>query len=166
MLLNPSLCFPPIDGWDKFSHPYAKKEFGKWELILPPKYDKSPAVDHNTKLKVENKTSSYLFSRPQKVSLCHGGARTCHCDAPGRFPAMCDEPSEKLACCCQQHAALTAWVGRVIVRTQSAQWRLDTPEEPSWWILYQLLSTADIPQDIVQSPARGVNGWLVFSSGK
>lgn len=103
--------FSPIDGWDKFSQPYTKKEFGKWELLLPPKSDKSPAVDHNTKLKVENKTSSYLFSRPQKVSLCHGGARTCHCDAPGRFPAMCDEPSEKLACCCQQHAALTAWVG-------------------------------------------------------
>uniref|UniRef100_A0A4W6C8Q5 1,4-alpha-glucan branching enzyme n=1 Tax=Lates calcarifer TaxID=8187 RepID=A0A4W6C8Q5_LATCA len=41
-----------FNGWDKFSHPYTKKEFGKWELILPPKHDKSPAVDHNTKLKV------------------------------------------------------------------------------------------------------------------
>uniref|UniRef100_A0A3Q3VVG0 1,4-alpha-glucan branching enzyme n=1 Tax=Mola mola TaxID=94237 RepID=A0A3Q3VVG0_MOLML len=41
-----------FNGWDKFSHPYTKKEFGKWELILQPKYDRSPAVDHNTKLKV------------------------------------------------------------------------------------------------------------------
>uniref|UniRef100_A0A8C9ZWZ1 1,4-alpha-glucan branching enzyme n=1 Tax=Sander lucioperca TaxID=283035 RepID=A0A8C9ZWZ1_SANLU len=41
-----------FNGWDKFSHPYTKKPFGKWELILPPKHDKSPAVDHNTKLKV------------------------------------------------------------------------------------------------------------------
>ncbi|MEQ2224172.1 1,4-alpha-glucan branching enzyme [Ilyodon furcidens] len=40
------------DGWDKFSHPYSKKEFGKWELVLPPKPDNSPAVDHNTRLKV------------------------------------------------------------------------------------------------------------------
>uniref|UniRef100_A0A665UYN9 1,4-alpha-glucan branching enzyme n=1 Tax=Echeneis naucrates TaxID=173247 RepID=A0A665UYN9_ECHNA len=40
-----------FNDWDKFSHPYTKKEFGKWELILPPKQDKSPAVNHNTKLK-------------------------------------------------------------------------------------------------------------------
>ncbi|KAI9547974.1 hypothetical protein NQZ68_012991 [Dissostichus eleginoides] len=37
----------------KFTHPYTKQEFGKWELILPPKHDNSPAVDHNSKLKVE-----------------------------------------------------------------------------------------------------------------
>uniref|UniRef100_A0A3P9IGV1 1,4-alpha-glucan branching enzyme n=1 Tax=Oryzias latipes TaxID=8090 RepID=A0A3P9IGV1_ORYLA len=41
-----------FNDWNKFSHPYAKKEFGKWELILPPKHDGSPAVDHNSKLKV------------------------------------------------------------------------------------------------------------------
>lgn len=55
----------PIDNWNKFSHPYTKKDFGKWELILLPRHDKSPAVDHNTKLKVDNRTSSYLFSRPR-----------------------------------------------------------------------------------------------------
>lgn len=59
------LSVSPIDGWDKFSHRYTKKEFGKWELILPPKHDNSPAVDHNSKLKVENKTSSCLFSHFQ-----------------------------------------------------------------------------------------------------
>uniref|UniRef100_A0A673YM44 1,4-alpha-glucan-branching enzyme-like n=1 Tax=Salmo trutta TaxID=8032 RepID=A0A673YM44_SALTR len=41
-----------FNGWDNFSHPYKKKEFGKWELCLPPKHDKSPAIEHNTKLKV------------------------------------------------------------------------------------------------------------------
>uniref|UniRef100_A0A3B4BVQ2 1,4-alpha-glucan branching enzyme n=1 Tax=Pygocentrus nattereri TaxID=42514 RepID=A0A3B4BVQ2_PYGNA len=41
-----------FNGWDKFSHPYKKKEFGKWELHIPPKEDKSPAVAHNSKLKV------------------------------------------------------------------------------------------------------------------
>lgn len=63
-LINPQcfdfLClicyfFPPliqIDGWDKFSHPYKKMDFGKWELHIPPKEDKTPAVAHNSKLKV------------------------------------------------------------------------------------------------------------------
>ncbi|KAK6296354.1 hypothetical protein J4Q44_G00324960 [Coregonus suidteri] len=41
-----------FNGWDNFSHPYQRKEFGKWELCLPPKHDKTPAIDHNTKLKV------------------------------------------------------------------------------------------------------------------
>uniref|UniRef100_A0A3B5LH52 1,4-alpha-glucan branching enzyme n=1 Tax=Xiphophorus couchianus TaxID=32473 RepID=A0A3B5LH52_9TELE len=41
-----------FNGWDKFSCPYSKKEFGKWELTIPPKPDNSPAVDHHTKLKV------------------------------------------------------------------------------------------------------------------
>ncbi|XP_032401297.1 1,4-alpha-glucan-branching enzyme [Xiphophorus hellerii] len=41
-----------FNGWDKFSYPYSKKEFGKWELTIPPKPDNSPAVDHHTKLKV------------------------------------------------------------------------------------------------------------------
>ncbi|XP_046873763.1 1,4-alpha-glucan-branching enzyme-like isoform X2 [Hypomesus transpacificus] len=41
-----------FNGWNNFSHPYIKKDFGKWELILPSKKDKSPAVDHNSKLKV------------------------------------------------------------------------------------------------------------------
>ncbi|XP_033952864.1 1,4-alpha-glucan-branching enzyme [Pseudochaenichthys georgianus] len=41
-----------FNAWEKFAHPYTKQEFGKWELILPPKHDNSPAVDHNSKLKV------------------------------------------------------------------------------------------------------------------
>ncbi|KAK5868918.1 hypothetical protein PBY51_009891 [Eleginops maclovinus] len=41
-----------FNAWEKFTHPYTKKEFGKWELVLPPKPDNSPAVDHKSKLKV------------------------------------------------------------------------------------------------------------------
>ncbi|XP_017346410.1 1,4-alpha-glucan-branching enzyme isoform X1 [Ictalurus punctatus] len=41
-----------FNGWDKFSHPYKKMDFGKWELHIPPKEDKTPAVAHNSKLKV------------------------------------------------------------------------------------------------------------------
>uniref|UniRef100_A0A672ZG81 1,4-alpha-glucan branching enzyme n=1 Tax=Sphaeramia orbicularis TaxID=375764 RepID=A0A672ZG81_9TELE len=48
-----------FNGWDKFSHRFTPKEYGKWELVLPPKDDKSPAVDHNTKLK-------HVHPRPQK----------------------------------------------------------------------------------------------------
>ncbi|KAG5837473.1 hypothetical protein ANANG_G00239620 [Anguilla anguilla] len=41
-----------FNGWDNFSHPYKKKEYGKWELYIPPKEDKSAAVAHLSKLKV------------------------------------------------------------------------------------------------------------------
>uniref|UniRef100_A0A672SXS7 1,4-alpha-glucan branching enzyme n=1 Tax=Sinocyclocheilus grahami TaxID=75366 RepID=A0A672SXS7_SINGR len=47
-----------FNGWDNFSHPYTKKEFGKWELHIPPKEDKTPAVAHNSKLKVVVHTSA------------------------------------------------------------------------------------------------------------
>ncbi|XP_063060879.1 1,4-alpha-glucan-branching enzyme isoform X2 [Engraulis encrasicolus] len=41
-----------FNGWDKFSHPYNKQDYGKWKLIMPPKEDGSPVVPHGTKLKV------------------------------------------------------------------------------------------------------------------
>lgn len=41
-----------IDGWNRDSHPYRKLEYGKWELILPPKSDGSPAIPHLSELKV------------------------------------------------------------------------------------------------------------------
>ncbi|XP_056141203.1 1,4-alpha-glucan-branching enzyme [Lampris incognitus] len=41
-----------FNDWNTKSHPYTKKEYGKWELYLPPKQDKSPAVAHETKLKL------------------------------------------------------------------------------------------------------------------
>ncbi|XP_051971922.1 1,4-alpha-glucan-branching enzyme [Xyrauchen texanus] len=49
--------------WEKLSYPFTQKEFGKWELYLPPKEDKSPAIVHMTKLKlvILTKKGEYLF---------------------------------------------------------------------------------------------------------
>ncbi|XDV54163.1 hypothetical protein PO909_022517, partial [Leuciscus waleckii] len=52
-----------FNSWEKQSHPFTQKEFGKWELYLSPKVDKSPVIKHLTKLKlvVLTKTGEYLF---------------------------------------------------------------------------------------------------------
>lgn len=50
-----------IDDWNNFSHPYTKKEFGKWELHMPPKEDKTPAVTHNSKLKVSRHIIWFVY---------------------------------------------------------------------------------------------------------
>uniref|UniRef100_A0A8C1SCP8 1,4-alpha-glucan branching enzyme n=1 Tax=Cyprinus carpio TaxID=7962 RepID=A0A8C1SCP8_CYPCA len=49
-----------FNSWEKQSHPFTQKEYGKWELYLSPKVDKSPAIKHLTKLKVLN-TSRWAF---------------------------------------------------------------------------------------------------------
>ncbi|CAG9831462.1 unnamed protein product [Diabrotica balteata] len=41
-----------FNGWNRDSHPYKKLEYGKWELILPPNQDGSPAIQHLSELKV------------------------------------------------------------------------------------------------------------------
>uniref|UniRef100_A0A8C5XUZ0 1,4-alpha-glucan-branching enzyme n=1 Tax=Microcebus murinus TaxID=30608 RepID=A0A8C5XUZ0_MICMU len=41
-----------FNGWNPFSHPYKKLDFGKWELYIPPKQDRSVPVPHVSKLKV------------------------------------------------------------------------------------------------------------------
>ncbi|KAH0507526.1 1,4-alpha-glucan-branching enzyme [Microtus ochrogaster] len=40
-----------FNGWNPFSHPYKKLEYGKWELHIPPKQNKS-VIPHGSKLKV------------------------------------------------------------------------------------------------------------------
>ncbi|RXN38767.1 1,4-alpha-glucan-branching enzyme [Labeo rohita] len=57
------LCRGAADSWEKLSHPFTQKEYGKWELYLSPKADKSPVIKHLTQLKlvVLTKTSEYLF---------------------------------------------------------------------------------------------------------
>ncbi|XP_057245907.1 1,4-alpha-glucan-branching enzyme isoform X2 [Malurus melanocephalus] len=40
-----------FNGWNPFSHPYKKLEYGKWELFIPPEDGCSP-VPHGSKLKV------------------------------------------------------------------------------------------------------------------
>ncbi|XP_076138413.1 1,4-alpha-glucan-branching enzyme-like [Alosa pseudoharengus] len=41
-----------FNEWNKFSHPYTQRDYGKWQLHLPPKEDNTPAVAHGSKLKV------------------------------------------------------------------------------------------------------------------
>ncbi|XP_074757316.1 1,4-alpha-glucan-branching enzyme isoform X4 [Athene noctua] len=41
-----------FNGWNPFSHPYKKMEYGKWELFIPPGQDGYPPVPHGSKLKV------------------------------------------------------------------------------------------------------------------
>uniref|UniRef100_A0A5F8G8Q6 1,4-alpha-glucan branching enzyme n=1 Tax=Monodelphis domestica TaxID=13616 RepID=A0A5F8G8Q6_MONDO len=41
-----------FNGWNPFSYPYKKLEYGKWELYIPPKHDKTSIVPHGSKLKV------------------------------------------------------------------------------------------------------------------
>ncbi|KTF90989.1 hypothetical protein cypCar_00008721 [Cyprinus carpio] len=43
-----------FNSWEKQSHPFTQKEYGKWELYLSPKVDKSPAIKHLTKLKFQH----------------------------------------------------------------------------------------------------------------
>ncbi|NP_001088368.1 glucan (1,4-alpha-), branching enzyme 1 S homeolog [Xenopus laevis] len=41
-----------FNGWNPFSHPYKKLDYGKWELHIPPREDKSVIIPHGSKLKV------------------------------------------------------------------------------------------------------------------
>ncbi|XP_023311807.1 1,4-alpha-glucan-branching enzyme [Anoplophora glabripennis] len=41
-----------FNGWNRDSHPYNKLEFGKWELILPPNSDGTPAIKHLSEIKI------------------------------------------------------------------------------------------------------------------
>lgn len=40
-----------FNGWNKGSHAFTRKEFGRWELTLPPKEGK-PAIHHGQKVKI------------------------------------------------------------------------------------------------------------------
>ncbi|XP_023575021.1 1,4-alpha-glucan-branching enzyme [Octodon degus] len=41
-----------FSGWNPFSYPYKKLDYGKWELYIPPKQNKFVMVPHGSKLKV------------------------------------------------------------------------------------------------------------------
>uniref|UniRef100_A0A8C7IEV4 1,4-alpha-glucan branching enzyme 1 n=1 Tax=Oncorhynchus kisutch TaxID=8019 RepID=A0A8C7IEV4_ONCKI len=62
-----------FNDWNSTSHPYTKKEYGKWELYLPPKRDKAPAIEHETKLKLVVLTSEgeELFRISPWAKYCH-----------------------------------------------------------------------------------------------
>nr|KAF6382028.1 1,4-alpha-glucan branching enzyme 1 [Pipistrellus kuhlii] len=46
-----------FNDWNPFSYPFKKLEYGKWELYIPPKQDKS-LIPHGSKLKVVIKSKS------------------------------------------------------------------------------------------------------------
>ncbi|OCT93898.1 hypothetical protein XELAEV_18011569mg [Xenopus laevis] len=52
-----------FNGWNPFSHPYKKMDYGKWELHIPPREDKSVIIPHGSKLKVviTSKTGETLY---------------------------------------------------------------------------------------------------------
>lgn len=50
--LKKPLKISPLDDWQWEANPYKKLEFGKWELILPPKPDGTCQIPHLSELKV------------------------------------------------------------------------------------------------------------------
>uniref|UniRef100_A0A9L0JKT2 1,4-alpha-glucan branching enzyme n=1 Tax=Equus asinus TaxID=9793 RepID=A0A9L0JKT2_EQUAS len=48
-----------FNDWNPFSYPYKKLDYGKWDLYIPPKPNKSLLVPHGSKLK-------FKHSRPKK----------------------------------------------------------------------------------------------------
>ncbi|XP_072477736.1 1,4-alpha-glucan-branching enzyme isoform X2 [Notamacropus eugenii] len=66
-----------FNGWNPFSYPYKKLEYGKWELYIPPKDNKSSVVPHGSKLKVVITSKSgeilYRISPWAKYVVREGG---------------------------------------------------------------------------------------------
>lgn len=55
---------PDSDNWQWEANPMKKLDFGKWELILPPRPDGMAAIDHLSEVKVIIRTQSgQLVSR-------------------------------------------------------------------------------------------------------
>lgn len=53
-----------IDGWQWEANPFTKLEYGKWEIIIPPRADGSCAINHLSEIKVIVRTQSgQLVSR-------------------------------------------------------------------------------------------------------
>ncbi|TPX31684.1 1,4-alpha-glucan branching enzyme [Synchytrium microbalum] len=47
-----------FNNWDRSANPMKRDEFGTWELFLPNKPDGSPAIPHNSKIKITMSTPS------------------------------------------------------------------------------------------------------------
>ncbi|MFH4980149.1 hypothetical protein AB6A40_006858 [Gnathostoma spinigerum] len=41
-----------FNNWNHESHPYRRLEYGKWELVIPPKPDGSCPIEHGSIIKV------------------------------------------------------------------------------------------------------------------
>nr|XP_003469368.1 1,4-alpha-glucan-branching enzyme [Cavia porcellus] len=66
-----------FSGWNPFSYPYKKLDYGKWELYIPPKQNKFVMVPHGSKLKVVITSKSgeilYRISPWAKYVVREGG---------------------------------------------------------------------------------------------
>ncbi|KAF9974905.1 alpha-1,4-glucan branching enzyme [Actinomortierella ambigua] len=47
-----AFLFGDFNQWSPTSHPMKKDEYGVWEIVLPNKPDGTPAIEHNTKVKI------------------------------------------------------------------------------------------------------------------
>lgn len=47
-----------LDNWQWLANPFKKLPFGKWEIVLPPLADGSPAINHNSEIKIIIRTQS------------------------------------------------------------------------------------------------------------
>lgn len=47
-----------FNDWQMETHPFEKKDFGKWELVIAPKANGEPAIEHLSKIKLVVKTVS------------------------------------------------------------------------------------------------------------
>uniref|UniRef100_A0A3P8ZUZ7 1,4-alpha-glucan branching enzyme n=1 Tax=Esox lucius TaxID=8010 RepID=A0A3P8ZUZ7_ESOLU len=62
-----------FNEWNSRSHPYTSKEYGKWELSIPPKTESSPAIQHRSKLKLV-----VLTSEGEELYRISPWAKYCH----------------------------------------------------------------------------------------
>ena len=58
-----------FNDWNPFSYPYKKLDYGKWELYIPPKQNKSLIVLHGSKLKVAFQYSQHHLLK--RLSFLH-----------------------------------------------------------------------------------------------
>nr|CAG8438079.1 11684_t:CDS:10 [Entrophospora candida] len=47
-----------FNNWDVKAHPMKKNDFGVWEIEIPPNNDGTPAIPHNTKIKISMTTQN------------------------------------------------------------------------------------------------------------
>ncbi|XP_075053173.1 1,4-alpha-glucan-branching enzyme [Mixophyes fleayi] len=47
-----------FNNWNPTAHPYRKLDYGKWEIHIPPREDKTPPIHHSSKIKVVVKSKS------------------------------------------------------------------------------------------------------------
>uniref|UniRef100_A0A5S6R4S6 CBM_48 domain-containing protein n=1 Tax=Trichuris muris TaxID=70415 RepID=A0A5S6R4S6_TRIMR len=61
-----------FNGWDRTSHPYDRKEFGRWELYIPPKEDGSCPIPHGSVLKILVTKDGHIYDKisPWATYVC------------------------------------------------------------------------------------------------